>query len=82
MKIGILGFGREGQSVLKFLESSAGKKRYPNAEVFILDKNHPAKTPPNVKLKIGKNYLANLETFDLIFRSPGIRFSVFHQLPE
>ncbi len=62
-RIAILGFGREGRSVLKFLKRSPD---YRGAEIKILDK------------KINKNYLKNLERFDLIFRSPGIPYN----LPE
>jgi len=61
MKIAILGFGREGKSVLKFL-----KKRNPRADIKILDQ------------KFDKNYLKNLSSFDVIFRSPGVPYN----LPE
>jgi UDP-N-acetylmuramoylalanine--D-glutamate ligase len=61
MKIAILGFGREGKAVLKFLKKSA---QYKNAEISILDK------------KTDKNYLKNLTQFDIIFRSPGIPYNL------
>lgn len=56
MKVGILGFGREGKSVFKFLKKKA----------TILDQ------------KKDKNYLKNLNSFDLVFRSPGVPYN----LPE
>lgn len=63
LKVGILGFGREGKSVLKYLKQST---QFRNSKIEILDK------------KIAKNYLNNLERFDLIFRSPGVPYN----LPE
>ncbi len=63
MKIVILGFGREGKAVFKFLKHSP---EYKKAEFFILDQ------------KLDKNYLLNLDQFDIVFRSPGIPYN----LPE
>lgn len=63
MHIGILGFGREGKSVLKFLTRSLGIER---RTIEILDK------------KFGKDYLKNLERFNIVFRSPGVPYN----LPE
>ncbi len=63
MKIAILGFGREGKSVLKYLKKSPQFKK---TDVSVLDK------------KFGKNYLKNLNRFDIVFRSPGVPYN----LPE
>jgi len=60
-KIAILGFGREGKSVLKFL-----KRKNLKASIKILDR------------KIDKNYLKNLSSFGIVFRSPGVPYN----LPE
>lgn len=62
-KIAILGFGREGKSVLKFLKKPP---QFHGADIVVLDK------------KLDKNYLKNLQQFDLIFRSPGVPYN----LPE
>ncbi|MEK7654336.1 MAG: UDP-N-acetylmuramoyl-L-alanine--D-glutamate ligase [Patescibacteria group bacterium] len=61
MKIAILGYGREGKSLLKFLKiRRLADPKYKKAEISILDQ------------KQGKNYLKNLADFDLVFRSPGV----------
>lgn len=63
MKIAILGFGREGKSILKFLKKAP---QYKKAKIAILDK------------KDGPDYLENLNSFELVFRSPGVPYN----LPE
>ena len=84
MKIAILGFAREGKSLLKFLKKS---KRFRGAKISILDQRqhtNSATSPPvggsgytNAPTRIfGKNYLDHLEHFDLIFRSPGIPYNL------
>ncbi|KKU84051.1 MAG: UDP-N-acetylmuramoylalanine/D-glutamate ligase [Parcubacteria group bacterium GW2011_GWA2_47_8b] len=54
-KVAILGFGREGQSLFKFLN---------NPDVVVLDK------------KTDRNYLANLSSFDVVYRSPGVPYNL------
>lgn len=61
VKVGILGFGREGKSVLRYLRRSSQFKK---ARIEILD------------YKKNKNYLKGLARFDLIFRSPGIPYNL------
>lgn len=63
MKIAILGFGEEGKSVLRFLKKDPS---FRSENLEILDK------------KLNQNYLNNLSRFDIIFRSPGVPYS----LPE
>ncbi|MDO8466549.1 MAG: UDP-N-acetylmuramoyl-L-alanine--D-glutamate ligase [bacterium] len=63
MKIAIIGSGREGKSVLKFLKKAP---QYRKAEVVVLDQQD------------GPDYLKELNSFDLIFRSPGVPYN----LPE
>lgn len=84
MKIAILGFGREGKSILKFLQNRgftrirtriyADKKD----EIWILDQNPRSNVPRGIKTQLGKNYLKDLNRFDIVFRSPGIPY----RLPE
>ena len=61
MKIAILGFGREGRSLLKFLKTSP---IFGSAQIRVLDQ------------KSDKHYLKNLAAFDLIFRSPGVPYNL------
>ena len=63
MRIAILGFGEEGKSLLKFLKKSPQFRR---DKITILDR------------KLDKNYLKNLKRFHVIFRSPGVPYT----LPE
>src|SRR3989344_295855 len=72
-KMGILGFGVEGQSTLRFLKKSS---QYKNAEIWICDKNRNLKKPfgPNIHFQLGASYLKNLSHFDIVFRSPGIPY--------
>lgn len=75
-KIAIVGFGREGKSTYKFI-----RKYLNNQELEILDGNEKLlelneelKNDKNLKIITGKNYLDNLEKYDLIIKSPGVRF--------
>lgn len=61
MKIAILGFGKEGKSVLRFLKKSS---RYKGANIDILDQTRD------------KAYLKHLDTYDMIIKSPGVPFSL------
>lgn len=60
MKIAILGFGREGKSLLKYLKRHP---RYRGSKIDVLDQ------------KQGPDYLKKLAGFDLVFRSPGIPYN-------
>lgn len=75
-KIAIVGFGREGKSTYKFI-----RKYLNNQELEILDGNEKIlelneelKNDKNLKIITGKNYLDNLEKYDLIIKSPGVKF--------
>jgi len=62
----ILGFGREGQAMLKALEEYA-----PGCRVTIADKNKELRIM-NYGTQLGEDYLENLDRFDIIIKSPGI----------
>lgn len=61
MRIAILGFGKEGKSVLRFLKNSS---RYKDADITILDK------------KRNTTYLEHLNVYSLIIKSPGVPFGL------
>src|SRR3989344_7457114 len=75
MKIAILGFGREGRAVLEFIRKSP---KYNFAQIWVLDQNSKIQVPKDLRRATGKNYLKKLDTFNLVFRSPGVPFN----LPE
>lgn len=65
-RIAILGFGREGQATARALESYA-----PGCEITVLDRN-PQVRAGQYPCRAGDGYLAGLDEFDWIVRSPGI----------
>ena len=64
-KVGILGFGQEGQAVFAYL-----KKHGVSAVVF--DENAELVSAANVIIRTGENYLDTITDCTLLFRSPGI----------
>ena len=70
-KIAILGFGREGKSVLKFIMRAP---EFRGAEIWVLDKSAGIKLPRGVRTRTGKKYLSGLDSFNVVFRSPGIPY--------
>ena len=69
-KILIAGFGREGQSTLRFLQ-----KFLPNAEIGIADKNESAFKSidkQSYTIYCGDDYLKNASDYDIVIKTPGI----------
>ncbi len=71
-KIAILGFGKEGQSTYRFI-----RKYLKNQDVTILDLNDVKDNEllvndNHLKMICGKNYLDDLDDYDLIIKAPGI----------
>lgn len=72
-KVCVLGFGREGQSVVRALEKYA-----PNCTLTISDASEMINTEnyqlsiTNYQFNLGSSYLDNLEQYDHIIISPGI----------
>lgn len=69
-KVGIIGFGREGQSVLHYLESIQFE-----GEVFIMDRNLDLEFPDTfltVSMLLGQTYLNSLSELEIVFKSPGV----------
>ncbi|NIA01897.1 MAG: UDP-N-acetylmuramoyl-L-alanine--D-glutamate ligase [Nitrospirae bacterium] len=69
-KIAILGYGVEGKAMLEYLVN------HEHDDITVCDKNVDIKDkmPQGVSVRFGSEYLDNLMDFDVIFRSPGIRY--------
>lgn len=65
MNIAIVGFGLQGRSIYEFYKSKEN-------QITICDKSLPEDLPTDVQTQIGENYLARLNRFELIFRSPSV----------
>ena len=66
----ILGYGKQGKSTYQYL-----RKHFKNKKILIADENEnidKSEFDENTILKLGKDYLKNIEDFDLIIKSPGI----------
>lgn len=70
-EICILGFGREGRSVLHFL-----RNHFPDHSLTVADRNPVTIDDPAVTIFSGEHYLDALATADTIVRSPGIRMTL------
>jgi UDP-N-acetylmuramoylalanine-D-glutamate ligase len=70
-KIAILGFGKEGQSVYRFLKKTA---EFRGVEIWILDTNENIEIPKGTFSQLGNDYLKDLQRFNIIVRSPGIKY--------
>ncbi|HEY1645296.1 MAG TPA: hypothetical protein VGF75_02825, partial [Candidatus Saccharimonadales bacterium] len=66
MKIAILGYGQQGQSVYEYYKG-------PDNQITICDSSNIEDLPDGVDSQTGASYLSRLDHFDLIFRSPSIR---------
>ena len=62
MKIAIVGYGLQGQSIYNYYHQ--------HNEITVCDQNINLQIPKDAHQQLGKNYLKNLSRFDLIFRSP------------
>jgi len=68
-KIAILGYGIEGKSTIKHLIDNGFNN------ITVCDRNVDLKEelPDGVSAHLGEHYLNDLDEFDVLFRSPGIR---------
>ena len=69
-KIGILGFGVEGRAVFDYLLEHG----YDELTVCDVNVDLDETMPDGVSVRLGPGYLDELEDFEVIFRSPGIRY--------
>ncbi len=66
MNIAILGFGSQGASALAYYQAQGGHT------LTVCDENTDLDLPNDVKKQLGKNYLDNLNEYDLLVRSPSL----------
>lgn len=69
-KIAILGFGKQGKATYNYL-----RRNFPSKKIAILDKNENIDKnilDENTVLKLGENYLDNIDEYDLIIKAPGV----------
>lgn len=66
-KICILGFGREGRAMAKALTEHAK-----GCKITVADMNEKTEVPKEYKSHTGEKWLSDLETFDVLIKSPGI----------
>lgn len=75
-KILILGFGREGKSTYNLIRRYLKDKTLYIADSSenLLENNPELKDDSNLSFVLGKDYLDNLNDYDLIIKSPGVNF--------
>ncbi len=75
-KVLILGFGREGQSTYKLIRKYLKDQRLyiADSREDLMENNKCLKEDNNITIISGKNYLENLNEYDIIMKSPGISF--------
>ncbi len=71
-KIGILGFGKEGQSTFYFL-----RKQFPHQKIAVADMNQQLCDTfshlSSVEWLLGNDYLSKIKSYDVIVKSPGVK---------
>jgi len=69
-KIAILGFGVEGRAIFEWL------RKHNYTELTVCDENVDLKKemPDGVSVRLGPDYLNDLTDFEVVFRSPGIKY--------
>ena len=78
--IAIVGFGREGKSTYTFI-----RNHLKDEHITILDKNTNLVVDVNDKnlsTVTGDNYLDNLDAYDIIFKSPGVKIDNIDKVKE
>lgn len=65
MKIAIIGYAGQGQSSYEYWNT-------PENEITIRDSNPALKVPDGAFAQLGDDYLANLDRFDLVIRTPSL----------
>ena len=75
-KVLILGFGREGKSTYNLIRKYLPLKKLviSDGNEKLIENNPNLKEDSNLNFVLGKDYLNNLDDYDLIIKSPGVNF--------
>ncbi|HEY2044588.1 MAG TPA: UDP-N-acetylmuramoyl-L-alanine--D-glutamate ligase [Jatrophihabitans sp.] len=65
MKIGVIGYGVEGRAAVEYWGA--------RGEVVVHTRELKSEAPPGVSVVTGPGYLDDLDDYDLLIRSPGVR---------
>jgi len=65
MKVAILGFGTQGQAAFEYWNRDGN-------ELTVCDKSEKTELPQGAKSQLGDDYLKNLDSFDLLVRTPAL----------
>jgi UDP-N-acetylmuramoylalanine--D-glutamate ligase len=65
-KVAIIGFGVEGQSAYRYFKLQG-------AEITVCDENPDTAVPDGARSVLGAAYLSNLNDYDVVVRSPGVK---------
>ena len=73
--IAILGFGKEGKSSYNFIRKYLSKQKLTIVDKNdkLLEQNEFLKEDSNIDIVCGDNYLDNLDIYDIIIKSPGVK---------
>lgn len=67
----VLGFGREGRATYEILKKYCSPSKIAIADLNDIDRD-ANELPDDVELICGKDYQSSLDSFELVFKSPGI----------
>ena len=75
-KVLILGFGREGKSTYSLIRKYLKDKKLTigDANKELINNNPELKEDHNLEFVLGDSYLDDLDSYDLIIKSPGVNF--------
>lgn len=76
MKVAVLGYGKQGTSAHEYWQKLGH-------DITVCDSNIDLSTPAGSAVKLGENYLKDLDEFDLIIRSPSVHpHEIVHANPD
>lgn len=64
----IVGYGREGRATFEYVS-----RLRPEMTIGIADSSETVDAPPGIRVHVGRDYLASVDEYDVVVRSPGVR---------